>query len=69
MAARTNQKSFYVQEDVQQNLEEFIKRYPHVRITDAVNAAFRNWLPLALKEGVDGNLTPLCLAVKKELKK
>lgn len=69
MATRSNQKSFYVQEDVAQAFEEFTKRYPHVRITDAVNAAFRNWLPLALKEGVDGNLNPLCLINKKDEKK
>lgn len=41
MAARPNQKSFYVQDDVASKLDEFVKRYPHVRITDVVNAAFR----------------------------
>lgn len=45
-----------------------VKLYPMVRMTDLANAALREYLPLALKEGVDGNLTPLC-KMKKDGKK
>lgn len=65
MASRIGQNSFYVQDDIKENFEQFVRLYPMVRITDLANAALREYLPLALKEGVDGNLTPLCKGKKK----
>lgn len=58
MSVRRNQKSVYVDEDVQKAWETFASRYSRVPFTDVVNAAMREYFERC-RDGVDGNLKPL----------
>lgn len=58
MASRTNQKTFFVTDDIAEPLEQFHKRYPYAKFSAVVNAALREYLRMA-QYGVDGNLQPL----------
>lgn len=63
MARRSNQKSFYIDEDVAIEWKTFAERYPRLPSSMVVNEAMREYFARA-KNGIDGNLKPLKEKVK-----
>ena len=55
---RSNQRSVYLDHDVQEQLRDFINNYPLLPFSMIVNAAMRCYFRHA-QGGIDGNLQPL----------
>ncbi len=55
---RANQRSLYLDSDVQEQLRDFANNYPLLPFSMIVNAGMRYYLRHA-KDGIDGNLQPL----------